>query len=130
MLGADAMVLLGDYVAGHAKITAIVRHDDWARALGALRAPLGVYAILGNHDWWDDRAALARGHGPIAAKVALEQAGVPVLENVSIWLAKGQERFWLAGLGESGGIRPAKAWSIGKPARRGRSRSYALWRHR
>jgi uncharacterized protein len=99
-LGADAIVLLGDYVAGHSKITAIVPGADWARALAALRAPLGVYAILGNHDWWDDRAALARGRGPIAAKVALEKAGVPVLENESLRLAKGQERFWLAGLGD------------------------------
>src|SRR5271166_2314689 len=98
MLGPDAIVLLGDYVAGHTKITAVVPNNDWARALGGLRAPLGVYAILGNHDWWDDRAALARGRGPIAAKVALEQAGVPVLENESIRLAKGQEGLWLAGL--------------------------------
>ncbi len=112
MLGADVIVLLGDYVAGHAKITAIVNNDDWARALAALRAPLGVYAILGHHDWWDDRAALARGRGPIAARVALEQAGVPVLENESIRLVKGQQRFWLAGLGDQ----EAFGWQrLGRP---------------
>ncbi|MGO9429638.1 metallophosphoesterase [Rhodoblastus sp.] len=112
MLGADVIVLLGDYVAGHAKITAVVPNKEWAHALAALRAPLGVYAILGNHDWWDDRAALARGHGPVAAKVALEQAGVPVLENKSIQLAKGREKFWLAGLGDQ----EAFAWRrLGRP---------------
>lgn len=100
MLGADVIVLLGDYVAGHEKITKIVSNNDWARSLGALRAPLGVYAILGNHDWWDDWAALERGRGPIAARVALERAGVPVLENDCLRIEKGRERFWLAGLGD------------------------------
>jgi predicted MPP superfamily phosphohydrolase len=104
-LGADLIVLLGDYVAGHRKITAIVPDEDWARVLASLRAPLGVYAILGNHDWWADEVAQARGCGPIAARLALERAGVPVLENESVRLAKGGEKFWIAGIGEQQALR-------------------------
>lgn len=104
-LGADVIVLLGDYVAGHHKITGIVPNRDWARALASLRAPLGVYAILGNHDWWADAAAQARGRGPIAARIALEEAGVPVLENDCVPIFKDSEKVWLAGLGDQLAIR-------------------------
>src|ERR1700744_3959802 len=99
-LGADLIVLLGDYVAGHDKVTSFVPNADWARALAGLRAPLGVFAILGNHDWWADKEAQARGGGPIAARKALEKAGVPVLENDSLLLTKGGRKFWVAGLGD------------------------------
>ena len=104
-LGADVIALLGDYVAGHTKITAFVPNRDWAKALASLRAPLGVYAILGNHDWWADAAAQARGRGPTAARIALEKAGVPVLENEAVALSKDGARFWLAGLGDQLAIR-------------------------
>jgi predicted MPP superfamily phosphohydrolase len=100
LLGADAVVLLGDYVAGHKKITAIVPDADWAGALGALRAPAGVFAVLGNHDWWEDERAQLSGRGPIGARVALERAGIPVLENDCVKLDKGGSSYWIAGLGD------------------------------
>src|SRR3954471_13025771 len=52
-LGADLIVLLGDYAAGHRFVYDAVHSDDWSAALAGLKAPLGVHAILGNHDWWD-----------------------------------------------------------------------------
>ena len=45
----------------------------WAAALGALRAPLGVHAILGNHDWWDEPEAQRARKGPTLARRALEK---------------------------------------------------------
>src|SRR5262245_4960159 len=48
-LGADLIVLLGDYVGGHRLATGRVAAQDWAAALSQLKAPLGVHAILGNH---------------------------------------------------------------------------------
>ncbi len=99
-LNADAVVLLGDYVAGHRKVSAFVPDADWARALGALRAPLGVYAILGNHDWWNDHRAQLLRRGPTGARTALEHAGIPVLENDVMKLSKAGEAFWIAGLGD------------------------------
>jgi hypothetical protein len=56
-LGADLILLLGDYAAGHHYTFDPVPSGVWAKELAALRAPLGVYSILGNHEWWDDRAA-------------------------------------------------------------------------
>ena len=58
-------MLLGDYAAGHRFVTERVHADDWSKALAGLKAPLGVHAILGNHDWWDDRPAAGRGRGPV-----------------------------------------------------------------
>ena len=99
-LGADAILLLGDYAASHRWQTRRVPAREWATVLGGLKAPLGVHAVLGNHDWWDDRAAQARGHGPVLGRVELERAGIPVYENDVVRLAKGGRGFWIAGLGD------------------------------
>ncbi len=56
-LGADTVVLLGDFAASHKFKGRPIAPQDWAKALAQLRAPLGVHAVLGNHDWWDDLAA-------------------------------------------------------------------------
>jgi predicted MPP superfamily phosphohydrolase len=69
-------------------VSGAVSSDEWSKALARLRAPLGVHAILGNHDWWDDRGAQARGHGPTIARLALERAGIPVYENDAVRLRK------------------------------------------
>lgn len=62
-LDPDLIVLLGDYVAGHALVRRQVPWQAWGDALSILRAPLGVHAILGNHDWWEDPDAMARRSG-------------------------------------------------------------------
>jgi hypothetical protein len=91
-LGADLIVLLGDYVAAMPRFrTGIVPVAAWAAPIGALRAPLGVYAVLGNHDWWDDNWQVRAG---------LQAAGISVLENKAVKIDVGGRRFWLAGLGD------------------------------
>ena len=99
-LGADIIVLLGDYVAGHRHVTRIIPANEWARVLAGLKAPLGVHAILGNHDWWEDKAVQHDGHGVIAARRGPEDAGIPVYENDARRLSKDGRPFWLAGLGD------------------------------
>src|SRR5262249_50028594 len=79
-LGADMIVLLGDYAAGHRYVTSAVHSSEWAAALGGLKAPLGVHAILGNHDWWDDKSVQRAGQGVPYGRRALEAAGIPVYE--------------------------------------------------
>lgn len=90
-LNSDLVVVLGDYFATHRFITEHVPHSAWAAELGRLKARLGVYAILGNHDWWFDIAGV-RG--------ALAAVRIPVLENDAVLLKDGGRRFWLAGIGD------------------------------
>ncbi len=98
----DATLLLGDYVAGYriARFGRAVPHKDWAAALAGLKAPLGVHAVLGNHDWWEDREVQRRRKGPVAAGLALEAVGIPVYENKAVRLVKDGKPFWIAGLGD------------------------------
>jgi predicted MPP superfamily phosphohydrolase len=97
-LGADMIVLLGDYVTGHRFVTEPVASAEWAKELAALRAPLGVHAILGNHEWWDDPSAQRAGAGPTFGQKALEAVGIPVLQNDAVRLKKDGAPFWLVGL--------------------------------
>ena len=90
-LGADLIVHLGDHEATHLFVLEPVPPRAWAAALGRLSAPLGVYTILGNHDWW---------HNARNVRSAVEQAGLPILENDALLLDKGGRKFWLLGLGD------------------------------
>lgn len=101
-LGADVIVLLGDFVAGDRmnRVSTAVDLDALAKTLSGLRAPLGVHAVLGNHDWWEDAAAQKRRAGPTLVGQALERVGIAVHENNAVRLTKGQNSLWLAGLGD------------------------------
>jgi predicted MPP superfamily phosphohydrolase len=109
-LGADLIVLLGDYGGSHRYVTQSVHPEAWAAALSELRAPLGVHAVMGNHDWWDDRTAQREGRGPVIGRRALEKNGIPVYENDAVRLKKGGRPFWLAGLGDQLALRAGKRW--------------------
>ncbi len=101
-LGADAILLLGDYVVSQRmqKFSNPVSAGRWATSLGKLKAPLGVHAVLGNHDWWDEIEVQLRRAGPTRAGLALEAVGIPVYENKAIRLTKDGHPFWIAGLGD------------------------------
>ena len=90
-LNSDLIVILGDYFATHRFVTERVPHAAWAAEFGRLKARLGVYSILGNHDWWYDVAGVRK---------ALAAVRIPVLENDAVLLDDGGRRFWLAGLGD------------------------------
>jgi predicted MPP superfamily phosphohydrolase len=109
-LDADVTVLLGDYVAGHRNVTRFIPADEWASVLSGLKAPLGVHAILGNHDYWDDRTVQREGVGATVARRALEAAGIPVYENDVQRLNKAGQPFWLAGLGDQLAYAPARRY--------------------
>lgn len=94
----DIILLLGDYRSGMRLKFREVPIVDWAAALKTLTAPLGVHAIMGNHDYWDDDEAMLRRAGPTAAQLGLEDAGIPVYLNRAMRLEKEGRGFWLAGL--------------------------------
>ena len=104
----DVTVLLGDYQGGHRFVTKPIGARHWSQPYAALKAPLGVHAILGNHDWWDDRRVQETGVGPVLARRALERAGIPVYENDVVRLLKDGHAFWLAGLGDQMALRPGR----------------------
>jgi len=93
-LQGDLVLYLGDYAAGHRYITAPVNIADAAPILAQARGRLGVYGILGNHDWWDDRSAQRHGGGPNLYATAMQAAGITMLSNQALRL----EGFWLAGI--------------------------------
>jgi predicted MPP superfamily phosphohydrolase len=87
----DLILLAGDYgisgIIGGSKVSA----EEIADGLSPLAAPLGVFAVLGNHDWWTGAARIER---------ALESAGIPVLEDSSVLLKRDGCAFQLAGLSD------------------------------
>jgi predicted MPP superfamily phosphohydrolase len=89
----DLVVLLGDFVGSLHKrrLGRSLPVSEWTEPLGRLRPPLGVYAVLGNHDWWA---------GVDAIRAGLEDAGVRVMENEAVKIAGDGRSFWLAGLGD------------------------------
>jgi len=84
----DLVLLAGDFVDAHFLWRRRLGPEAVARELARLDAPLGVFAVLGNHDW-------KRGGDQVRA--ALEDAGVAVLENEA--RAAGG-RLWVAGLAD------------------------------
>lgn len=99
-LEADIILLLGDYVSGMKLVTDHVAPSDWARAMAGLHAPLGVHAVLGNHDYWEDSAVQSDPTAEPFAKTALESVGIPVYVNRAVRIDKDGHGFWLAGLAD------------------------------
>jgi predicted MPP superfamily phosphohydrolase len=68
----DLVLIAGDFVEGHDPMAGKAYAAGLAGPLSRLRAPLGVIAVLGNHDHWTS---------PGAILTALEAAHVSVLMN-------------------------------------------------
>ena len=96
----DLVALLGDFNAGHPYVTGAVYPEQWGEALAALQAPLGVHAILGNHDWWHGALPSMRSDGGESVRRALRAAGASVMENDARRLTKDGQPFWVVGLGD------------------------------
>jgi predicted MPP superfamily phosphohydrolase len=71
--------------------------NEYAPILAHLHAPLGVYAVLGNHDWWDN--------GP-HIQAALELNGIRVLSNRAVRIQRNGRAFWIGGLADLWTQRP------------------------
>lgn len=101
----DVILLLGDYVADsdYVPTLATTPEDEIAHVLGQLKAPKGVYAVLGNHDWWREGNRMGQ---------ALVRHGIHVLENDAVPLP-GTDA-WIVGVGDdmTGHSNPAKAFKV------------------
>jgi predicted MPP superfamily phosphohydrolase len=87
----DLVLLGGDYTDAHPLFGRRLAPERIAERLAELRAPLGVVAVLGNHDW--------RAFG-MRMWTALAGAGIPVLENDALALDAPALRFHVAGLAD------------------------------
>ena len=83
----DLILLTGDYSVGRMVGAQRIRIRDIAAHLKPLRARLGVYAVIGNHDRWRDPGRVFR---------SFPANGIPVLENRSVDVG----RFWVTGIGD------------------------------
>jgi predicted MPP superfamily phosphohydrolase len=68
----DLILLGGDYLINGVTFGEHVPVEPIAAELARLHAPLGVIAVLGNHDWWND--------GP-HVRAAFEARGIAVLDD-------------------------------------------------
>jgi len=85
----DLIVILGDFLIQGVLGGTFVPPEPIADELSALQAPLGVVAVLGNHDWWFDGERMRR---------ALMSAGIKVLADQSLRMIYKDQPFWLMGL--------------------------------
>ncbi|HSV53531.1 MAG TPA: metallophosphoesterase [Burkholderiaceae bacterium] len=100
----DVILLPGDFIADgdYRPEIAATAEDEIAAVLGQLKAPLGVYAVLGNHDWWFDEEKF---------RTAFERQGIKVIENDAMPIPG--TALWVVGIGDdfTGHSRPAVAVS-------------------
>ena len=92
-LAPDVILLCGDLIT-----TRLEDLTENLEAFAALGAPLGVFAVLGNHDHYTEDVG--------ALKQQLEETGVELLHNRSIELKCGGDRLFLAGIDD---------WLMGEP---------------
>lgn len=83
----DLILLLGDFVIQDVIGGKFVSPEEIADHLRPLHAPRGVFAVLGNHDWWLGAPRVAS---------ALESAGVHVIDDRAVRM----NEFWLAGVSD------------------------------
>ncbi|MDH0867874.1 metallophosphoesterase [Mitsuaria sp. GD03876] len=94
----DVVLLPGDFISGRGEDG--TTPEQVAAVLGRLKATHGVYAVLGNHDWWTDGPRFNR---------ALREAGITVLLNEAVPLPG--TALWVMGIGDrmSGHAEPWRA---------------------
>lgn len=91
----DLIVLTGDFI--HKGFEHV---HEAAQTLGALRAPLGVFAVLGNHDFSVRNVLGIRRHRDLHRAVtdALLGQGIRVLRNEAVPLSRESQQIFLAGV--------------------------------
>ena len=91
----DIIALTGDFIDRGPKHVRAA-----AKLFGQLKAPLGVYAVLGNHDFSVHNALGVRRHPDLYQAIAdaLAEQGVKVLRNEAIRFDRGNDGLIVAGV--------------------------------
>ena len=111
----DLIALTGDYIhKGYRYVPTV------ARLLGRLQAPLGVFAVLGNHDYAVRNALGWRRYPRLhqAVTEALSQVGICVLRNRTVTIHHRNTQLHIAGLEDlwSGVVDPQATFAQTCPA--------------
>jgi predicted MPP superfamily phosphohydrolase len=77
--------------------------EEIAAELKILRAKAGVFATLGNHDWWYDAPRVRQ---------AFEKEGIRVLDNQAIKIEHQGKALWVAGFADAWAGRPNIAGTL------------------
>ena len=91
-LAPDLILMPGDFVIQGVLGGTFVHPNEIAPVLAELRAPLGVFAVMGNHDWWMRR--------PRELTTAFAENGVPLLLDEAVRIEAGKVAFWVFGIGD------------------------------
>jgi len=93
----DLILLAGDYVIQTVLGGRHIPIETIAEKLRGLSAPHGIFAVLGNHDNWEDGASIAR---------ALEAVGIIVLENRAAIIDDAKRAFHIVGISDESTTTP------------------------
>lgn len=88
----DLIVLLGDYLIGGITGGAFIEPEPIAQGLKDLHAQIGVFAVLGNHDWAIDGERVRK---------ALQDVNITVLENDAVRITSNNKDLWIAGVADA-----------------------------
>lgn len=103
-LAPDLILLAGDFIADRNLPAKSVPAAEIVAALAPLRAPLGVAAVLGNHDWWDCKLARSSDYRRNSVREALDGSGIRLLANEAERVGHGSG-FWLVGFDSQRALR-------------------------
>lgn len=87
----DLVLLAGDYVIQDVVGGRFVAPEVAANELAKLKASAGIFAVLGNHDWWLDAARV---------ETALSTVGIKVLKDRNVQVDSKGCQFTLAGISD------------------------------
>lgn len=96
-LAPDLIIIAGDFLADRALMGRWADAEDIVAALSPLTAPLGVFAVLGNHDWADCKLARKTGMTRNSIDEAMTGGPIRLLRNQAQELLHGGQRFWIVG---------------------------------
>ena len=111
----DITLLLGDYVAGHRKVTRFIPRRNGLPCSPHSRHRSAFMPCLAITIGGKTRTFSGPGMGSPIAGRALESAGIPVYDNDAKRLSKDGRPFWLTGLGDQLAYMPARRF---RPVRR------------
>lgn len=98
----DIILLGGDFIKGHKEQNSM-SPERIAAKLRKLKAPYGIFAVLGNHDWYI---------GGRKMKHALQAAGILVLENDNEVIRHNGQIFTIAGVADKNTCVPDLALAL------------------